>query len=624
MEVLAFTVINKEIECDIKQVVGDNDYQASFMLDAEWNDKEVICRVVWNNKTSLDIALEDLSCVIPAYIMKRGEVSIGVYAEGDEQLTTEPWLLSVRKSIREKEFETAMPHKEIWNEINEKIKNVITSNDLDEKVVLSVNDAIEKSGLVKNDELSTEVSTQVNAYLGEKGIETVYEDSKNIFSADKIYTAPTLTTEFSSDELEIVGNGNRLSIDGQLSSNKNLFFGNFDIKANTTYTIMCKYANGKHVTSGVEYSALPNLQLNMVAKGQWTSLITNLSLGNSNTFKCATFTLESDVNATIMCYVQKTIAFNNMEIDVMIAEGEYTSADDMQTYGKVIKSSVVDMLQGQMAANISDVSKSVVDAETEMLKWELENAEKKNTKLSKMNDFAWGTFDKAYFTFVIDDCNSYLPAVYDLFHEKGVPLSSATIVTSLNATYSGETRSVKDILNLIVADGGEILAHYNGNLADEGYSDGTHEFLTTESDWLSKTRDVKKALEEKGFDVRGLIRADYTQKNSEMGEKICRKYFEYADDVGISTQYNLKRTFFNTYTDLDSIKAKIDVQASTAGFYPYCFHGTETLASIENLTEIIDYIIAKGDSVAFATYASVYDSIGTTVLEKRLSALENA
>lgn len=167
MEVLAFTVINKEIECDIKQVVGDNDYQASFILDDEWNDKEVICRVVWNNRTSLDIALEDLSCVIPAYIMKRGEVSIGVYAEGDEQLTTEPWLLSVRKSIREKEFETAMPHKEIWNEINEKIKNVITSNDLDEKVVLTVNDAIEKSGLVKNDELSTEVSTQVNAYLTE-------------------------------------------------------------------------------------------------------------------------------------------------------------------------------------------------------------------------------------------------------------------------------------------------------------------------------------------------------------------------------------------------------------------------------------------------------------------------
>lgn len=223
MEVLAFTVINKEIECDIKQVVGDNDYQASFMLDDEWNDKEVICRVVWNNRTSLDIALEDLSCVIPAYIMKRGEVSIGVYAEGDEQLTTEPWLLSVRKSIREKEFETAMPHKEIWNEINEKIKNVITSNDLDEKVVLSLNDAIEKSGLVKNDELSTEVSTQVNAYLGEN------------FTTENVVTSPQETKD-----IVFTQNGTNVLINAQGNQLQKTWGNSFksdDIKGYNTITL---------------------------------------------------------------------------------------------------------------------------------------------------------------------------------------------------------------------------------------------------------------------------------------------------------------------------------------------------------------------------------------------------
>ena len=134
MEVLAFTVINKEIGSDIKQVVGDNDYQASFLLDEEWDDKEVICRVVWNNTTSLDIKLEDLSCVIPAYIMKRGEVSIGVYVDGDEQLTTSPWKIGVVKSIREKEFETAVPHKAVWDGINEKVKDVVTHSEFDEQV----------------------------------------------------------------------------------------------------------------------------------------------------------------------------------------------------------------------------------------------------------------------------------------------------------------------------------------------------------------------------------------------------------------------------------------------------------------------------------------------------------
>lgn len=597
MEVLNFEVSKKEIRCDKKQIIGGNDYLANFALDEEWEDKEVICRVVWTNRTSLDITLEDSSCTIPAYMLKAGKITVGVYTESEENCATSSCDIGIIESIKEKIYDTSVPNKEIWKDIQDNVKNSMKVSEFTDKL---------------------------NEYLAKNPIDTVYEDSKNIFFIDEVYTAPTLTTEFSSDELEIVGNGNRLSINGQLSSSKNLFFGNFDIKANTIYTIMCKYTGGKHVTSGVEYSALPNLQLNMVEKGKWTSLITDLSLGHSDMFKCATFTLENNVNATVMCYVQNAIAFDNIAIDIMIAEGEYTSADDIQAYGKVIKTSVVDMLQKQMATNISNVSKSVVNEETKMLKWELENVEKKNKQLSKLNDFTWKNFDKAYFCFVCDDCNSYLPAIYDLFHEKGIPLSAATIVSTLGTTYSGETRSIKDVLNLIAADGGEILAHYNGNLADEGYNDGTHEFLTTESDWLTRTRDVKKALEENGFNIRGLIRADYTQKNSKMGERICRKYFEYADDVGVSTQYNLKRTFFSSYVDLDSIKAKIDTQASTAGFYPYCFHGTENLSSIENLTEIIDYILSKGESVEFSTYARVYDSIGTTVLEKRLSALEDA
>lgn len=139
MDVLDFTVLKKNIECDTRQIVGDNDYQASFMLDEEWDDKEVICRVVWNNTTSLDIKLEDLSCVIPAYIMKRGEVSIGVYVDGDEQLTTSPWKIGVVKSIREKEFETAVPHKAVWDGINEKVKDVVTHSEFDEQVGTKIN-----------------------------------------------------------------------------------------------------------------------------------------------------------------------------------------------------------------------------------------------------------------------------------------------------------------------------------------------------------------------------------------------------------------------------------------------------------------------------------------------------
>ena len=165
MEVLAFTVINKEIECDIKQVVGDNDYQASFMLDDAWNDKEVKCRVVWNDTTSLDIDLEDSSCVIPSYMMKFGKVSIGVFADNDEQLSTEPWVIGVRKSIREKEFSTAIPNKSAWEKINEKVKDVVKNSEFDSKVEKYLEENPIESGLSEE-----QVAAKINDYLAENPV----------------------------------------------------------------------------------------------------------------------------------------------------------------------------------------------------------------------------------------------------------------------------------------------------------------------------------------------------------------------------------------------------------------------------------------------------------------------
>lgn len=265
---------------------------------------------------------------------------------------------------------------------------------------------------------------------------------------------------------------------------------------------------------------------------------------------------------------------------------------------------------------------------TDNAKYDLNCAEYRILKLEKLNDFIWDTFDKAYFIFVIDDANEHLGPTFDLFHSKSVPLSSAAIVTDdrLNKVYTNinpdETRSVKDILNLIVEDGGEVLAHYGGNLSDPGHTDEEgHVFLTTEEDWLLRTRDVKRILEENGFVIRGIIRADYTQTNSETGEKYCRKYFDYSDNLGKSTQYNIYRKFFNGFTDVEKAKEYIDQKSSIPGIYPFCLHGTETVASIENLTVLIDYIKSKGDGVEISTYANVFDKIGTTRIDKLLKQI---
>lgn len=267
--------------------------------------------------------------------------------------------------------------------------------------------------------------------------------------------------------------------------------------------------------------------------------------------------------------------------------------------------------------------------ESDDSKFEIDNLQRRGLKNEKLTNFEWNNFDKSYFAFIIDDCNSFTPTCADLFKTLEVPLSSACIITTLNTIHStANGRTVKEVLQDIVENGGEVLAHYSGNLADQGYTNGNYTFLTSDYDWKIRTRDVKKKLEEEGFKIRGLIRADSSQSYSNKGEEICRRYFDYSDQMGKSGQYKLgKRKFFIGVNTMQDMKAWIDNACNIPGFYPLCLHGNrndEPLATIENLTEIINYIKSKGSNIAeITTYKDVFDKFGTTTLEKRLSALEN-
>ena len=250
----------------------------------------------------------------------------------------------------------------------------------------------------------------------------------------------------------------------------------------------------------------------------------------------------------------------------------------------------------------------------------LEKAEYENEQLSrrlinaeKHNNFTWGTFDKAYFVFIYDDSREFITTAYSAFHAKGVPVSAAAIAPYLSNVHGGKT--VKEWLDLIVADGGEVLCHYSYDLKDSD----------DDSIWYKYVVDAKREFERNGFEVRGMILAGSSVANSAKGEKFCRKYFDYADKVGTSTQYNLGRKLMLLFDSLDAFKQRIDSCARTPGIYAFGFHGNrddETWITEDSLKEIIDYISAK-DNCEITTYSAVFDKIGTTVLEKRIAALEN-
>ena len=227
--------------------------------------------------------------------------------------------------------------------------------------------------------------------------------------------------------------------------------------------------------------------------------------------------------------------------------------------------------------------------------------------LESLFTFRWKPFDKAYYCFINDDAKKWLHVAYDVFHAHNAPLGAAVIADNMefhNDTETPNDRTIKDTLDLIVADGGEVLVHYAGNLLS------TDTFET----WYNKViRDAKRVIESYGFKTRGLILADASSRNSAIGEEICERFFDYADNVGTKPQYKIVRKQFADNTSVAAVKQYIDNTVGTPGIYPIMMHGTssEPWASVSGLDEILTYIEGKGSAAAISTYSAVFDEFGT-------------
>lgn len=257
------------------------------------------------------------------------------------------------------------------------------------------------------------------------------------------------------------------------------------------------------------------------------------------------------------------------------------------------------------------VKDAVESVETNMLdNYDADNLERMLLKAEKNNDFAWDTFDKPYFVFIQDDTNDTIAGFADVFVNSGVPLGLASIPDRI-------TPEKLNVLKRVNAAGGEILAHYSDSPTDN----------SPDSQWLKCTKDIKRALEDYGFTVRGIIRAANTEAESAKGEKYCRRYFDYANDkMGRSLQYDLPRIKVWTYSTLDAFLVKVREDMGINGIHAYGFHGTAPDAewvTPDAMRTVIE-TIKQNNNCVFTNYCDLFDTFGTTVLEKRISILEKS
>lgn len=325
-----------------------------------------------------------------------------------------------------------------------------------------------------------------------------------------------------------------------------------------------------------------------------------------------------DSDDKFVSYIDPNMPWNgNVYQDVVVPEGAYKAYVNDNDGDKTIDLQGLQFEKYNIKQELERLEGLIPDSSK--ISYDLEQAQLQIAKTQRMNDFAYASFDKAYFVLTIDDANKYLPDVYDLCHELNIPLCPAIITGNLNTDYKNDGRTIKDICDLVVADGGEILAHSGKYITSD----------STEEDYVDVFRSPKIELEKLGYNVRGIITAGgagYLSNDIKL-DNWSRKYFDYSDQNGVSSSkaYYHPRWWFHDYT-MDGAKSYVDTAITNKSFVVVAMHGsdsTDDLEHIDHVRELLQYIISKGtDKIVFTTWADVYDKFGSTKLEERIKALE--
>ncbi len=325
-----------------------------------------------------------------------------------------------------------------------------------------------------------------------------------------------------------------------------------------------------------------------------------------------------DSDDKFVSYIDSNMSWNdNVYQDVVVPEGAYKAYVNDNDGDRTIDLQGLQFEKYNVKAELERLEGLIPS--TSSIDYDLKQAQLQLAKTQRSNDFAYSKFDKAYFVLTIDDANKYLPDVYDLCHELGVPLCPAIIVGNLNTDYKNDGRTIKDICDLVVADGGEILAHSGKYITAD----------STEEDYADVFREPKIELEKLGYDIRGIITAGgagYLSNDIKL-DNWSRKYYDYSDQNGISSSkaYYRPRWWHHDYT-MDGAKKYVDNAISNKSFVVMAMHGSDNaddLEHIDHVRELLQYIISKGtDKIVFTTWADVYDKFGSTKLEERIKALE--
>ena len=217
--------------------------------------------------------------------------------------------------------------------------------------------------------------------------------------------------------------------------------------------------------------------------------------------------------------------------------------------------------------------------------------------------------DKAYVTFVLDDCRPDMDKVANIFLEYEMPLCIAGVWEIMNCPASEGDLTRTEVCQLVVENGGEVLAH-DGEVLDVKRLADRNE--------LEKQFVIDRyVLEQYGFEVNGIILAggEGMVAGGEMTDLWSRNFFDYSDLYGAESKgepYYHRRLWLGQAKD--KYKELISEAIEKNKWVIFYFHDLKEVDA-KTLREILTYIASKEEQLEVITYHNMY----TTVygLEKR-------
>lgn len=226
---------------------------------------------------------------------------------------------------------------------------------------------------------------------------------------------------------------------------------------------------------------------------------------------------------------------------------------------------------------------------------------KENQKLSWQHT-SKKPLDKAYITFVLDDCRPDMDLVADLFEEYQIPLCIAAITEHFYYPGSKGEETRLEVCHRVVENGGEILAHDGEALTQELLDDFPTKYKHFYKD--------KKYLEAYGFDVQGIILAGGEGQvvGSSKSDAWIRTHFNYSDLYGVEEMgepYYHKRYWLLNYKD--NYQEIIQEAIENKQWVSFFFH---EFAEVEEgkMREILQYVSElPQEQVEKTNYRTIYE-----------------